>query len=293
MRGAPPPSLFLKALGTPVEIACDRDVDRERVAMVFGAMHAPLGGGRPLVRLQVTCTGPMTARPRWCAMRDVDVIVDASDPVSLLLALDREVATTAIAETGDAAFIHAAAACDSRGALLLAGSKGCGKSTLVARLVQRGFGYLADDTAPIDVQTLQVRPFPRPLRMKQGAEELFVPWGSRLLPCTRLTDATDARPALVAPAPEIVPPAPSPIRAIVFPHFTPGAACRIARRRPAEVLVDLMELGYRVAGQDRAPAFRALAQLVRTVPCFGLEYSQLDEAVRAATSALASVVSNP
>jgi len=46
---------------------------------------------------------------------------------------------------------HAAAVVGSRGAVLIAGNSGVGKSTLVASLVNRGWNLLADDLTPVDV----------------------------------------------------------------------------------------------------------------------------------------------
>jgi len=46
--------------------------------------------------------------------------------------------------------LHAAAICDERGAILIAGDSGAGKSTLLLALLRRGWSMLADDLTVID-----------------------------------------------------------------------------------------------------------------------------------------------
>jgi hypothetical protein len=48
---------------------------------------------------------------------------------------------------------HAAAVADTRGAILIAGDSGTGKSALAAAMLKRGWNYLADDLAAVDLNT--------------------------------------------------------------------------------------------------------------------------------------------
>jgi len=62
----------------------------------------------------------------------------------------------------DYAVLHAAAfADDLKGASLIAGPSGHGKTSMTLELVNRGFRFLSDDYAPMDLATGNVYPYPR------------------------------------------------------------------------------------------------------------------------------------
>lgn len=63
-------------------------------------------------------------------------------------------------------FVHAAALQQESGVLLLSGESGSGKSTLAWALTRRGFKYLSDELAPVDIEGIRVSPFPRAVRLK-------------------------------------------------------------------------------------------------------------------------------
>ena len=82
---------------------------------------------------------------------------DHPDPGRYLgVLLRRELA----AALGDFHLLHASAAARDGAVLVLAGSPGAGKSTLMRELVGRGFGYYADDVSPLQRGTRLVHPFP-------------------------------------------------------------------------------------------------------------------------------------
>jgi len=79
----------------------------------------------------------------------------------------------------DLFFIHAAVLGRGRGAHLLAGPSGAGKSTTCWGLLQRrGFTYLSDELAPIDLERGVVLPFPRALHLKRMPAGAQVPDGA-------------------------------------------------------------------------------------------------------------------
>lgn len=62
----------------------------------------------------------------------------------------------------DYAVLHAAAVADGqKGASLIAGPSGHGKTSMTLELVNRGFRFLSDDYAPMDLATGNVSPYPR------------------------------------------------------------------------------------------------------------------------------------
>ncbi len=120
--------------------------------------------------------------------------------------------------------LHAAAVARGGELVLLAGESGAGKTTLTLALLDAGWTYLSDDLAPVSVETALVHPFPKPLGVKDAAafdgvrdsfttKSLGPPSGSFLVPATRW-DVGDE---------------PLPVRALLFPRFTPGAAPEVER----------------------------------------------------------------
>jgi hypothetical protein len=62
----------------------------------------------------------------------------------------------------DYVVLHAAAVAeDQKGASLIAGPSGHGKTSMTLELVNRGFRFLSDDYAPMDLATGNVSPYPR------------------------------------------------------------------------------------------------------------------------------------
>lgn len=67
------------------------------------------------------------------------------------------------------AVLHAGAlVAPGGGALLIAGPSGFGKTSLTLELLERGFGFLSDDYAPIDLATGGVHPYPRTVGLLPG-----------------------------------------------------------------------------------------------------------------------------
>lgn len=72
-----------------------------------------------------------------------------------------------------ATVLHSAAAQAPAGPVLLPAPMEAGKSTLVAELVRRGWGYLTDELVALEPDTLAVRAFPRAISLDQGSWRLF------------------------------------------------------------------------------------------------------------------------
>lgn len=53
------------------------------------------------------------------------------------------------------AVIHCSAVYDEKGAILISGRSGCGKSTMTSNLLENGFSFMADDTSAILIQNLE------------------------------------------------------------------------------------------------------------------------------------------
>jgi hypothetical protein len=161
---------------------------------------------------------------------------------------------TILAQVERRAVFHAAALVDRRGrALVLAGPSGHGKSSLALEMVRRGFRFLGDDYAPVDLGSGSVLPFPRTASVVLG--------GAAPLPeaVRREAEATGT-PRLFGKAlvdvgrafgPGAMAPGPAPLRTVVV--LAPGD------HDPAEA-VSWLQMAARPAEAER------LAAALREVP---------------------------
>jgi hypothetical protein len=132
--------------------------------------------------------------------------------------------------------LHAGAVAGSDGAVILPAKPDVGKSSLVAALIRRGFGYLSDEAAAIDPITSRVYPFPRWIQLDVNTVDLFPGLQERLEdrkglrghPFYRFVRPQD----LGAIAAEL----PKPITAIVFPGEDREGAPRLSRIGKAEAM---------------------------------------------------------
>lgn len=69
--------------------------------------------------------------------------------------------------------VHAAAGGLDGRAVVMVGPSGAGKSTLVAALAARGWGYLTDEVAAIELDTATVVPYPKPIALDASACRLL------------------------------------------------------------------------------------------------------------------------
>lgn len=75
---------------------------------------------------------------------------------------------TLLSERERLAFIHASAVYNRRKIYIILGKSGFGKSTACKILLQKGFGYISDDTVIIDVKKKVLFVFPKPIEIKSA-----------------------------------------------------------------------------------------------------------------------------
>ena len=175
----------------------------------------------------------------------------------------------------DLLLLHAAAAADDGRVVICAGRAGSGKSTLVARLVQRGFDYLTDEIAALD-STRSVAPYPKPISLEPGSLPLLP--GLELPPVlgTIDPDGTCQVPADVLRAGAVA--AGGVATVIVFPDIVEGEGAALLPMTRAEAVEQLALSSFQLPASPglRLPHIRALAE---QVPCFRLRLHDLDDAV--------------
>jgi HprK-related kinase A len=169
--------------------------------------------------------------------------------------------------------LHAASVERDGRALIITGLSGSGKSTLSALLGERGWRFMGDEFALLDLADGTLHPFPRAVSLKNESVEAlekivgperFGPW----LRGTPKGTIRHLRPHVDAVARMSEPAVPS---AILFPRFGPDLERAVRPVGAAEVFVRLTQAStnYVALGE---PAFEALTRLAGSVPAYALDY---------------------
>jgi len=188
----------------------------------------------------------------------------------------------ALHRSGDFGAVHAAAVSRNGRCILLAGASGAGKSTLTAALVAAGFELMADDTTVLARDSLDARPVPFAICVKEGAWDLLRPRfpgiGGR--PIHHRLDGKKVRYVLPSPGHAWAKPtAHRAVDSLIFLNRVPEAKSSMRPLARAEAL-------SRIAGEfcplGEGLTAEKLDQMIgwmTRVDCLELNYSPLDEGV--------------
>ncbi|MEM7141885.1 MAG: PqqD family peptide modification chaperone [Actinomycetota bacterium] len=267
--------LVIGALDARVAIRCDD----EEIAATIGAILAPLAvDDAPTIVVSIAADGDV-----WTLSVGERPPVRLASPVSLVLRTLGEIKNHAVDSVPDHLVFHAGAVEANGRAVVLPAASNHGKSTLTTALVRHGFGYLSDEAAAIGSDG-SVRPYPKAVALDPGSFPLF-PDLAPSADVTGLGRTVACREWHVDPSRLGSVAAPTPVAAIVCPHWRAGASTRIAPIDPAEALHLLLgeAFDFSAGGQT---VFDRLVRLVDEVPAFRLGYSDLDEAVHAVRTVL-------
>jgi hypothetical protein len=179
-------------------------------------------------------------------------------------------------------YIHAGVVRGGCGCLLLPAEPGSGKTSLTAALTNAGFSYLSDELAPLEGDTLRVRPVPVSLCIKDGAWDLLTPRYPEMhdLAIHHRWDGKIVR--YLNPPPAILDPEPEksyPVRWIVFPQYSPEARTELRQLGKADALHRLLEQCLAMPAPLDQTKVASLVSWIRDIPCYELPMSSLDEAV--------------
>ena len=172
-----------------------------------------------------------------------------------------EVLLRLIQGRSDLIWLHAGAAAYRSSSVMILGSWGRGKSTLVTSLYANGWTYLSDDVVPLDPNSGRAFPFPlTPMVREDPGQEL---------PLERLSEL---RKTVVLLLPERVCRDPVPISTIVFPVYRHGCHTELLPCSPATAALEVLQNCLNFPNHREA-AVRYACDLVREVPAFRLSYS--------------------
>lgn len=173
--------------------------------------------------------------------------------------------------------LHAACVERDGKALLLTGESGSGKSTLSAMLAGRGWRFMGDELALLNLDSGAVHPFPRLISVKNAA----IPVVETALPDWRRGPLLEGTPK--GAIRHFVPPVDAVARMkeparpalILFPTFGPAAEVRAMAA--SEVFVRLTQASTNYVSLAE-PGFDALTRLVRSVPARAIDYPDAETA---------------
>ena len=174
--------------------------------------------------------------------------------------------------------LHASAVERDGRALLMTGDSGAGKSTLAALLGERGWRFLGDEFALVDLESGALHPFPRAISLKNEATALFDVEEERLGPILAGTPKgrirhLRPRAEAIARMDETAAPA-----LILFPRFGRDLPAEIRPVGAAEIFVRLTQAStnYVALGE---PGFAALSRLVTGVRARAIDYPDTETAI--------------
>jgi hypothetical protein len=188
----------------------------------------------------------------------------------LLWHVNREAVRTS---AGEYVPLHAAAAVRHGIGVLLPAPTERGKTTTIAGLIQAGFGYLTDEVAAIDPQSLLIEPFPKALSIDRGSwavlADLRPPDGDPVTGQWQVPPESIRAGAVASP---------TPVRLVVAPSYRRAEPTALHPVSRAEGLVMLIDSTF---GFRDAPArnLEVLTRIVEGSDCFRLVIDDLDAAV--------------
>jgi hypothetical protein len=155
--------LNLHIVGQAVEIVCDDPAATSTLRENYEALSCDEAKGADL--LYRVSAEPSTSR--FLLRKHDGRALPAADLGELVFQLEKAIIVAIQERRPDLLVLHAAALERDRAAWLLVGESGAGKSTTAWGLLHHGFSYLSDELAPIDLDTLEVLPYPHALCLKQ------------------------------------------------------------------------------------------------------------------------------
>jgi len=174
--------------------------------------------------------------------------------------------------------LHASSAEKDGRALIMTGESGAGKSTLSALLGERGWRFMGDEFALLDLDDGRLWPFPRAISLKNGAikvmeKEVAADRFGPLIADTPKGDIRHMRPndAALSGMGEAAKPA-----LILFPRFGVSEAVRPVGQ--AEIFMRLTQASTNYVALGAA-GFGALTGLVANCPAAAIDYPDTDAAI--------------
>jgi hypothetical protein len=178
--------------------------------------------------------------------------------------------------------VHAGALFDGRRCILLPADPGHGKTTLTAALMRAGYQLLTDEVSLLESGTLRIWPAPLPLAIKPGSlQPLSASYPQLRDLDSHLRDDLQRVRYLSPEHAQLVPDLQQtyPVGRIVFPRYRPQSPTELRSIGRAEALTRLLHESFPAPEPFECDQIKDLVRWMRTLDCFELSLSSLDEAV--------------
>jgi hypothetical protein len=165
--------LNVSLLGQSISIDCpDPDAHALMEAGFAAMLRDNVAAGIPTAKLNYQVHREASG-PSHLIARSDGLALSASGAGEAALAVESDIMLELQRRRPDLCFIHAAAVERNGKAWLLAAESGAGKSTTAWGLLHHGFRYLTDEFSPMDLDSLQVHPYPYALSFKTQPPEAY------------------------------------------------------------------------------------------------------------------------
>ena len=260
----------LRACGSTFHIRCADEAIAALVEVAFGGLIVPLSWSQSEItgRYEIERSNSNTA---FCARDNNGVCAEVEDTDALLWHLDKSLTLALQHRRPDLYFLHAAAVALAGGVTVLAAPPGTGKSTLTLGLLERGFTYLSDELAPIDLRRRLVHHYAHAVGLKSPPPDPFqLPQGTVAIGSRFHVPTSGFRGTGLSEEP-------LPLVAFIFPERSSESPPRCRRISASVATVHLLAntLNARAHSNDGLDAAVTLARLV---PCFQINIRDLTAA---------------
>jgi hypothetical protein len=282
--GVPPSdqSLSFLIVGQRVRIKCPAPLLRQVLLANFGAMVVADQGFPP--DLEYSVNSRDTA-PLFSLIPAGRAALAASDLGDLLYLLEKDITVELQKRRADLLFLHSAAIDWNGNACLLAADSGRGKSTTTWALLHHGFRYLSDELSPIDLESMEVFPYPHALCLKQAPPAYPLPGDTLHLGRTMHVPARALPSATVGE--------PRRLGAVLLVNY-----CKDLRA-PTLSAIGSAEASARLYAAALNPlahpqrGLDAVVRIAQRVPCFAVSSAELPATCALVHNALQEVICNP
>jgi HprK-related kinase A len=176
--------------------------------------------------------------------------------------------------------LHAAIAEKGGLAVVMPGEPGCGKSTLCAALLHRGWRLLSDELTLICPGNVTAMPVPRPISLKNASIDVIRKFAPEAIIGQLAHDTAKGTVAHMCPSADSVARSQESARPvwIIFPRYAPDELMSLEPVSKGRAFMRLVKnsFNYSVLGMS---AFKTVAEVIDTCDCYDLSYHDLGQAI--------------
>jgi len=257
-----PATISLSILGCHIAVYC-HDAEAHDVLV---KNYSSLQGNHDAVDL-IYSVGRLTGSRKYVIARTGRASLIAEDAGELLFMFEKDFTIALQTLRRDLYFVHSAVLEWDEQAIMLVAPSGYGKSTTTWALLHHGFQYYSDELAPLDLNALEVHPYPHALCLKREPPAPYLLPPDTLYTSRTLHIPTEALPSKAGGAPKRV-------VAIFFVQYHPKGFPTVRPMRKAEAAMRLFVHALNPLAHPEDGLDGAVAITMRST-CFELRTADL------------------